>query len=110
MQVAHTLVKPQRYSSPFSFSRLISVPVWWLVRIFGCQHRKMSRPITLGGETYCACVGCGGRRQFNLEKWRMQGPYYYKADSLKYEPNASSVVKLDAVGLEKVGALLRIAA
>jgi hypothetical protein len=48
-----------------------------LTRLFGCWHTRMSRPFTRDGETYCACLGCGARRRFDLQAWRMRGPYYY---------------------------------
>ena len=48
-----------------------------LVRLLGCWHTDMGRPITLGGETYRACLDCGARRRFDTDDWRMRGPYYY---------------------------------
>jgi len=27
--------------------------------LFGCWHRKLSRPFTLAGRTYEVCLGCG---------------------------------------------------
>lgn len=46
-------------------------------RIFGCHHTYMGRPITSGRKTYRACVDCGARRQFNIDTWQMEGPYYF---------------------------------
>ena len=48
-----------------------------LVRLFGCPHTHMGLPITLGGETYCACLDCGARRRFDTNSWGMRGPYRY---------------------------------
>ena len=48
-----------------------------LVRLFGCPHTNMSLPITLGGETYCACLNCGARRRFDTISWIMRGPYHF---------------------------------
>jgi len=46
-------------------------------RIFGCWHIRMSRPFSRGNETYRTCVACGARRRFDLEQWKMVGPFYY---------------------------------
>ena len=46
-------------------------------RIFGCWHSKMGSPFTRDNETYCTCMNCGVRRQFNLEKSTMTGSFYY---------------------------------
>ena len=48
-----------------------------LVRLFGCPHTKMGLPVTLGGETYCACLDCGARRRFDTNSWSMRGPYHF---------------------------------
>ena len=49
----------------------------WFTRLFGCQHKEMSRPFTDQGQTYRTCIDCGARRQFNLRRWEMQGDFYY---------------------------------
>lgn len=49
----------------------------FFVRLFGCWHKNMGRPITSGGETYRACLDCGARRPFDTNAWNMYGPYYY---------------------------------
>lgn len=46
-------------------------------RIFGCWHVNMSLPFSRGSETYRTCVACGARRRFDLEQWKMVGPFYY---------------------------------
>lgn len=48
-----------------------------LLWLFRCWHRKMSRPFTRDGCTYRVCLRCGMRRNFDLEKWKMTGSYYY---------------------------------
>lgn len=50
----------------------------WVARVFGCWHRDMSRPFTLEGESYRACLDCGARRKFDPRRWEMVGDYYYK--------------------------------
>ena len=49
----------------------------FLARAFGCRHRQMSLPFTRGNLTYRTCVACGARRDFDLVKREMVGPYYY---------------------------------
>jgi hypothetical protein len=44
-------------------------------RVFGCWHLDMSRPFTREGNTYCVCLDCGARRNFDLKTWKMTGPY-----------------------------------
>ena len=53
--------------------------------IFRCRHAKMSAPFTRDSETYCTCMNCGARRQFNVERGKMKGSYYYPAPSALYD-------------------------
>ena len=41
-----------------------------------CRHRRMSRPFTNDGETYCVCLRCGMQRAFDLDDWKLKGPFY----------------------------------
>lgn len=52
-------------------------------RVFGCWHREMSRPLTLGGQSYRACLDCGARRAFDTKSWKMVGAYYYDSPEVK---------------------------
>lgn len=45
--------------------------------LFGCWHGSLSRPITVEGETYVACLRCGARRRFDSERMKPSGPYYF---------------------------------
>ncbi len=45
-------------------------------RIFGCWHMNMSRPFTISQQTYRMCLNCGARRVFDVQQWKMVGPYY----------------------------------
>jgi hypothetical protein len=49
----------------------------WLSRLFGCRHKEMSRPFSFQGQAYRTCLDCGARRKFNLNRWEMQGSFYY---------------------------------
>ena len=56
----------------------------WITRLFGCRHKEMSRPFSIQGQTYRTCLDCGGRRQFNVGRWEMQGDFYYGIPTRKY--------------------------
>jgi len=45
--------------------------------IFGCWHRRLSRPITTDNETYQTCLECGARRRFDYGTFRSFGRFYY---------------------------------
>ena len=49
---------------------------FWVGRIFGCWHLRLSRPITRGRESYRACLRCGMHRRFDPESWTTSGPFY----------------------------------
>ena len=53
----------------------------WLIGIFGCTHKQMSRPFSRQGENYRVCIGCGAHRRFDTQTWDSRGPFYYKAAS-----------------------------
>jgi hypothetical protein len=53
----------------------------WLVGIFGCTHKQMSRPFSRQGENYRVCIGCGAHQRFDPQTWDSRGPFYYKAAS-----------------------------
>jgi hypothetical protein len=48
----------------------------------------MTRPFTRDGRTFCVCLRCGMRRNFDLEKWEMTGGYYYGRDLSEYRERA----------------------
>jgi hypothetical protein len=48
-----------------------------IASLFGCWHPKMGRPITVGRESYCACLECGARKPFDAEKLKVSNSFYY---------------------------------
>ena len=48
-----------------------------LGKIFGCHHRRLTRPITSQRTTYQACVECGARKSFDTRTFRSSGGFYY---------------------------------
>ena len=81
--MALTLVKNDRVQRIHRDSAVQRV-AYKLTAIFRCWHRKMSRPFTREGLTFCVCLRCGMRRNFDLEKWKMTGSYYYGGDLSEY--------------------------
>jgi hypothetical protein len=63
-------------------------------RVFGCWHREMSRPFTLGGQSYRACLDCGARRAFDTASWEMVGAYYYGSPAENQRPSLMRTASL----------------
>src|SRR5829696_3728319 len=63
-------------------------------RVFGCWHREMSRPLTLGGQSYRACLECGARRAFDTKSWKMVGAYYYDSPAGNHLPSLMTTASL----------------
>ena len=74
--VGHTDVRPSH--SSFSVGSLFAKLGGGITRLLGCWHTDMSHPISIQGQTYRTCLDCGAQRKFNLEKWEMQGSFYYR--------------------------------
>lgn len=55
--------------------------------LFGCRHKRLSRPVTRERETFRSCIECGARRKFDKERFQTMGPFYYpptvKADPFR---------------------------
>jgi hypothetical protein len=68
----------------------------WLVGIFGCAHKQMSRPFSRQGENYRVCIGCGAHRRFDPQTWDSRGPFYYKA------ANTSELLEINTNALRSV--------
>ena len=45
--------------------------------LFGCWHRRLTKPISIGRQSYRSCTECGARRQFDTENFTTSGPFYY---------------------------------
>lgn len=45
--------------------------------LFGCWHKQLSRPFTIGKDSYCACLNCGARKQFNADTLQTFGTFHY---------------------------------
>lgn len=45
--------------------------------VFGCWHKRLTRPFTEKHISYRACVDCGARKKFSTEDFMTFGPFYY---------------------------------
>ncbi len=45
--------------------------------VFGCWHKKLSRPFTHGRESYRACLHCGARQKFDAIEMKTTKRFYY---------------------------------
>jgi hypothetical protein len=57
-----------------------------IATIFGCWHSNVSRPFGSGSKTYRACLDCGARQPFDLEKFKSRGRYYYPPKLKVFDP------------------------
>lgn len=61
--------------------------IGFFVRLFGCWHFKISRPLTIEKETYCVCTNCGARIRFDTETLKTVGNYYFPTNHSLYPDN-----------------------
>ena len=45
--------------------------------VFGCWHKRLTRPISDKDNSYRACLECGARRKFDTYEFKTSGPFYY---------------------------------
>ena len=55
-------------------------------KLFGCWHKNLTRPFTNGKQSYRACLHCGARRQFDANKLKTFGAFYYPP-TISHAPN-----------------------
>ena len=79
MQSAGTVTERRVIGGAY-LNRLAALLARLLVRLFSCWHSNMGRPVTLGGETYRACLRCGAQRRFDTKGWHTYGPYYFSRE------------------------------
>jgi hypothetical protein len=60
--------------------------IGFMASLFGCWHKRLTRPISDKNSAYRACLECGARKMFITEDFRTSGPFYYppsvKSDSV----------------------------
>ena len=45
--------------------------------LFGCWHKEISRPFTIGNNSYRACLHCGARKHFDAQTLKTYGSFHY---------------------------------
>ena len=45
-------------------------------RLFGCQHRRVTRPMGSAGSAYLSCIECGARKHFNTKTLETSKSFY----------------------------------
>lgn len=48
-----------------------------LGKLFGCWHQEISRPFTIGKDSYRACLNCGARKHFDPQTLKTSGAFHY---------------------------------
>lgn len=48
-----------------------------LAQLFGCWHKQISRPFTIGKDSYRACLDCGARKHFDIQTLKTYGSFHY---------------------------------
>lgn len=51
--------------------------IGFLGTLFGCWHKSLSRPFTIGRDSYCACLDCGARKPFDTQNLKVYGSFHY---------------------------------
>ena len=51
--------------------------IGFLGSLFGCWHKSLSRPFTIGNDSYCACLDCGARKPFDPQTLKIHGSFHY---------------------------------
>lgn len=46
-------------------------------KLFGCWHKRLTRPITNDNLSYRACLDCGARRKFDTHNFKTSRAFYY---------------------------------
>ena len=45
-------------------------------KLFGCRHKRISRPFTIGNNSYRSCLHCGARKQFDTRTLKTYGSFH----------------------------------
>lgn len=62
---------------PNSIQQIPGQKVGLLTKIFGCEHKRLSRPISTGNAGHQTCLSCGAKRQFDPIALRSFGGFYF---------------------------------
>ncbi len=48
-----------------------------IASLFGCWHKRLTRPFTTDRHTYMACVECGARKKVDTKEFKVSRAFYY---------------------------------
>ena len=77
--IQQDLVNPVIVRKPDGIGRKIGL----FGSIFGCWHKRLTKPMSDRNTTYQACVECGARRRYDAAEFRARGPFYYPSADAK---------------------------
>jgi len=60
-----------------SEDRTFGEKIGFLAALFGCWHKSLSRPFTIGNDSYCACLDCGARQPFDVQTLKTYGSFHF---------------------------------
>lgn len=48
-----------------------------IASLFGCWHKRLTRPFTTNKHSYRACLECGARQKFDSKNFKTSRAFYY---------------------------------
>lgn len=51
--------------------------IGFIASLFGCWHKRLTRPFTSDKNTYMACVECGARKMVDAKEFKVSRAFYY---------------------------------
>lgn len=60
-----------RTSDPFGSK------IGFMASLFGCWHKRLTRPFTSDKNTYMACLECGARKKVDAKEFKVSRAFYY---------------------------------
>lgn len=60
-----------RKSDPFGSK------IGFMASLFGCWHKRLTRPFTSDKNTYMACLECGARKKVDTKEFKVSRAFYY---------------------------------
>ena len=58
--------------------------------VFGCWHKRITRPFADNKNSYVACLECGARRDFDTKNFRLTRAFYYPTSTELYASDSRS--------------------
>lgn len=51
--------------------------IGFFASLFGCWHKRLTRPFTTNKDTYMACLECGARKKVDPQNFKASRAFYY---------------------------------